>query len=298
MELMAEAMNDVRKTKSPTFRMAADEYAESKKNVLSPRTYREYKRCPNWIPKWFVDTEINQITQQDIQRCINELAQDKAPKTVRNYHGFISAVLGYFRPTMVISTTLPKKLKNEPYIPTESEVKKLLEYTKKNAPNYYLAVALASSCGLRRSEILALKPSDIKDGIMRISSAVVQDYNNEWVQKGTKTEESTRYVPIPPELSKQIIEQGYVYDGHPHEISAHIKRSLIKLGIPHFSLHKLRHFYASQLLANGVPLQDVKKLGGWEYESKVLEEIYAHAMKTRTDEEKIRVSQSLWNTIF
>ena len=73
---------------------------------------------------------MHDITALDIQTEINRLSKEHSPKTVRNYHGFISAVLGTFCPNLKICTTLPQKVKNEPYIPSDNDVKQILEYVK------------------------------------------------------------------------------------------------------------------------------------------------------------------------
>ena len=110
-----------------TFTEAAQQYTETKKHVLSPKTVKEYLEIPSRLTDDFTNKPIYDITQIDIQKEINILAKTLAPKTIRNYHGFISSVLGMFRPEMNISTTLPQKIKNEPYIPTDEDIKRLLQ---------------------------------------------------------------------------------------------------------------------------------------------------------------------------
>ena len=244
-----------------------------------------------------MDLKANEVTQDSIQKCVNELAKTKAPKTVRSLHGFISAVIGNYNPHLKLNTTLPQKIKKDVYIPSAEEVKKILEYTLKVNPMFYVPLALASSCGMRRSEILALKLSDIHDGEVYIHSALVENESNEWVEKTTKTYSSTRTVPIKPDLEAYIKNQGYVYKGGAESIANFLKRAERVLGIKEFSLHKLRHFFASQLLSNGVPMKDVMLLGGWETDT-TLKEVYAHAMNAKTKEGKQRISEELWKSIF
>ena len=284
------ALADLINTKAPDgskkkFKTACEEYVKAKEHVLSPRTVREYKRYPNRLPEWFCDFQVSNITQNEVQICINELAADKKPKTVRDIHGFISGVLKMYKPELKLKTTLPKKLKEEPYIPTKEEVKKILEYTKENDPMFYVPIYLATY-GLRRSEILALTLKDIdKDNVVHINKALVENDNNEWIIKTTKTTESTRTVPINKELANYIRQQGYVYKGGAQSISNYLARVEKELNIKPFSLHKLRHYFASQLLSVGVPMEDVQALGGWNGDT-TLKEVYAHAMKSRTIEER------------
>lgn len=135
---------------------------------------------------------------------------------MRNYHGFISAVLGTFCPNLKICTTLPQKVKNEPYIPSDDDVRRILEYAKET--KYEIPIILACY-GMRRSEICALTPDDIDGDVVTINKAKVQNQSHEWVTKTTKTTASTREIIIPVEIANRIREQGYVYNGHPGKIT-------------------------------------------------------------------------------
>ena len=112
------------------------------------------------ISKKFQSINIHDITALDIQTEINRLAKEHSPKTVRNYHGFISAVLSVFQPNLKIST-LPQKVKNDPYIPSDEDVKKILECAK--GTECEIPIILACY-GLRRSEICALTLDDLEGG--------------------------------------------------------------------------------------------------------------------------------------
>ena len=120
LQAMANELDKVRvKKTSMTFLDAAEEYIESKRNVISPSTIRGYAGIMRQIPKKFLDENVHDITAKDVQAEINRMAKNHSPKTVRNHHGFISAVLGTFFPNINLTTTLPQKRKNDPYIPTD-----------------------------------------------------------------------------------------------------------------------------------------------------------------------------------
>lgn len=277
-----------------TFQKAAESYVDMKRNVLSPRTIKEYSETAGRLPNWFNDLIVSDITQIEINRLVNELSKTKSPKTVRNYHGFLSAVLGTFCPNLKISTTLPQKVKNEPYTPTREDVKRILAEVK-DTP-YEIPITLACY-GMRRSEICALTLEDIDEDIVHINKALVLDENRKWVIKSTKTTESTRNIIIPMELADKIREQGYIYKGHPNTIYDCLKRTEEKLNIPHFSIHKLRHYFASQLSALGVPEADILKLGGWETDH-VMKSVYRHSMMEKEEKAKREAAEKLRNALF
>ena len=254
LQILADKVSEFQPTKKNgrlLFKGAAQKYIESKESVLSPRTTREYKLYIERLPEWFVNMTFYDITQNDVQTCINELSRDKSPKTVRCLHGFISAVLGQFRADIKLNTTLPMLKKKEAYIPSEEDITRILEYTKANYPHFFVPIVLGCF-SLRRSEICALEVSDIDDDNMcHINKALVQSEDGSWVVKGTKTVGSARVIPIPSEVCDIIRKQGYVYKGGPQSIANYLTRAQNTLGIPHFSLHKTRHYCASKLLDLG-----------------------------------------------
>ncbi len=277
-----------------TFLTAAAEYAEMKRNVLSPRSIKDYTEMPKRLPEWFQSLPLADITQVDINRVVNELSATRAPKTVRNYHGLISTILGTFRPDMRISTKLPQKVKKEPYIPSQHDVKAILETVK--GTKYEAAVWLGCY-GLRRSEICALTLEDIDGDIVHITKAMVMNDRHEWVIKVNKTTDSTRDIVIPVELADRIREQGFVYRGHPNGISKYLAKVQLQLGIPSFSLHKLRHYFASEMSALGVPEADILKLGGWKSDH-VMKTVYRHSMMDREEQAKREAAEKLRSAIF
>lgn len=264
-----------------TFEKAARKYTELKSHVLSPSTIRDYDKMPGRFSKEFRNKELGKITQEDIQKEINRLAVDKSPKTIRNYHAFVSSVFGQYRPDMVIRTTLPHSVKKIPYIPDDDVAKQLIEYSKIQLEGkYYVAIVLACM-SLRRSEICAITSDDIDGNILTIDKAKLQNKDGDWViVHSNKTRASTRQITIPESIAELIKEKGCAYDGFPNDISDFIKAFCKKKGINHFSLHKLRHYFASKLLSENVDIQTVMALGGWETPD-VLQDRYAHAFDNK-----------------
>ena len=117
-QAMAAELDKVQKKRtSMTFQDAAEDYIASKRNVLSPSTIRGYKSCMGSLSKKLTEENVYDITALDIQSEINHL-------------GFISAVLGVFYPNLKLCTSLPQKVKNEPYIPSDSDIKRILDCAK------------------------------------------------------------------------------------------------------------------------------------------------------------------------
>lgn len=281
MQLMSAELDNVKPSSARiTFEDASNQYIDVKKNVLSPSSIRGYKGIINNLSPTFKALNINDIMAIDIQKEINEYSASRSPKTVRNAHGFISAVMGMFRPELNISTTLPQKLKNDEYIPSDDDVKRILEYAK--GSKYEIPLILATF-GLRRSEICALTPDDINGNSLSINKALVQTADKKWIIKSTKTTAGTREIYLPDSIIDLIKERGEIYSGYPNNIIKYLQRAQAHLNIPRFSLHKLRHYYASMSHSLGIPDSYIMASGGWQSDN-TLKSVYRHAMDGKKEE--------------
>lgn len=293
LQALSEEMENQTDRSAMTFKTAAEEYISIKQNVLSPTTIREYTGNIKRLSENFTSKRISDMTALDVQKEINNLSADKSPKTVRNYHGFISAVLGTFRPNLILNTTLPQKVKNEPYIPSDDDVKMII----KDIEGSMFEVAILLACyGLRRSEICALTVDDLQGNILTINKNKVQDKDGNWVLKTTKTTESTRTVVISPILADKIRTQGFIYQGAPNSITGHLNDVQDRLKIPRFSIHKLRHYFASKMSELGVPEADILKMGGWNSDY-VMKTVYRHSLQTKNSQQLAsdKLSESLFS---
>ena len=281
--LAAEMDKAMVKKERMTFETAAREYMAVKENVISPSTIRGYSSILRNLPRSFTEKIISDITSIDVQKEINLYSKNHTAKTVKNVNGFISAVLGMFCPNTILNTTLPQKIKSDPYIPSDEDVKKVVEASKGTV--YEIPILLAAY-GLRRSEICALTMDDVGSDTITISKAKVMGKDSKWVIKSTKTTESSRTIYVPEELTNKIRQAGKIYCGSPGSISRYLAETQDRLGIPRFSLHKLRHYYASMSHSLGIPDQYIMQSGGWKTDN-VLKNVYQHAM----DDKKIEMQK-------
>ena len=97
--------------------------------------------------------------------------------------------------------------------------------------------------------------------IVSVTKALVHDENRKWIVKTTKTTASTREIILPENIARKIKSQRYVYKGHPNSITRFLFTAQDALNIPHFSIHKLRHYFASKMSAMNIPEADILKLG-------------------------------------
>lgn len=256
---------------------ALDNYINIKSNVLSPSTVRGYRAMRSSNYSDIEDILLEDLTQEVVQIWANSLAEKKNAKTVKNAHGLLSAMLSVYMPDFMLRTALPKKQKEVPYIPTESDIRLIMKFFKEKDTEMLKAVYLAAFGTLRRSEICGLTGEDIEGNVIHVHSAVVMDDSANWIKKNTKTSSSDRYIPLPDFVIDALPKSGNVVLIEPSKISARFSSALKRLSIPHFRFHDLRHYSASIMHAIGIPDQYIMQRGGWSSDG-VLKSIYRNTM--------------------
>lgn len=168
----------------------------------------------------------------------------------------------------------PKKPKLLPNVLSKEEVKLILEAHRNIKHRAMLSLIYA--CGLRRSELLSLKITDVdaKRGILIIRQS-----------KGRKDRVvplSEKIVDLLREYYKAYQPECYLFEGQEkgniysdRSLENVLKQALAKVKINKpVTLHWLRHSYATHLLENGTDLRYIQELLG--HKSSRTTEIYTH----------------------
>ena len=260
-----------------SFKYYCEKYIDSKRNVLSPSSIVTYERLIKAMSSDFLMTGIDDIKQIDVQMEINRYAENHSPKTVRSLHGFISSVLGLFRPDFILRTTLPQRIQKERYLPTQDDIKAILEASRGTEDSIAFQLGIL---GLRRSEICALDMTDLKDNQLHIHANMV--WNKKWIRKESpKTDAGNRTIFLPDSLVNEIRKTGYFFKYSPNKLLEHLQKLQKALEIPPFRFHDLRYFYASYA-STVMPEQDVMALGGWKSDY-IFKNIYRNSMKDKRE---------------
>lgn len=259
--------------------VALDAMIAAKTPVLSPSTVRAYTSMTKTLKNKharFCALSVHSVSRQDLQTFVNTLVgEGRAPKTVRNYHGMLSAAFkfaGYNLPPV----TLPQKEHPDIHIPDEKILSRIMEAAREKGLEVPIALGVM---GMRRSEICALTLDDLDGSVLHVRKAVVYGPDKLLHEKLTKNYMSDRYVRIPDAIAAKIREQGYVTDQTPAALSHAFDRLLEANGLPHYRLHDLRHFCASYC-HNILHMSDaqIQAITGHKT-SVVLREHYLHSMR-------------------
>jgi integrase len=174
-----------------------------------------------WSAKWYATSDglfrhqilprigpkvATELKRSDIQQAINNIAADpksQSSSTVKKCLTHIRAVFNFaidddlLEKNPALKAELPPTRRPDGRFLTLAQCKKLLEVGSKRDQ---LIIRLFMVCGLRPSELFALRVNDILDGELRIDETIVL-YE---VTERTKTESSRGTVPLPVELESAL----------------------------------------------------------------------------------------------
>ena len=251
-----------KKRPSNTISELMDDYIEKRTSVLSPSTIRGYRT----IQRTRFKDVINSPIGFDWQPVINQEARLCSPKTLKNAWGFVSSVLA--ENGMPQKVRLPQPQPKEREFLQPNEIPLFLEAIKGDLCERQALLALH---GLRRSEILAIRQEDVRNGRIYVHAALVPDENGQYIRKTTKTVKSTRVVPV---LIPRLEELPYT-ECCAETIFRRVNRACVRVGLPPVGLHGLRHTFASLCYSLRLSELETQRLGGWS-DPGTMRKIYTH----------------------
>lgn len=231
-------------------------YAES-----TVKTYVSAFEC---FINYYKDTELDCLNEMDIRAYLQHLIRLNRSNSYVNQS--INAIKFYYEivlemPNRFYAVERPRPETKLPKVISLAEVKSIIQNT--NNIKHKCIVSLLYSAGLRRGELINLKPSDIdskrmvitirqakgnKDRLTILSEGVLRDlrtYFMEWKPK-TYLFEGPMGVQYSPESVLKIVKE------------ASRKAGITKRVTP----HTLRHSFATHLLENGTDLRYIQVLLG------------------------------------
>lgn len=249
-----------------------------KSKRYSESTIKTYSEALRTFLLFYSGKSVSDITNDDLIKFNNDYILKK--KLSSSYQNQIVNGVKLFFQTIEQSKLKvdlvhrPKKEKLLPNVLSKEEIKQIL-----NAPTnikHKAMLSLIYSCGLRRSELLNLKPNDIDSnrGVIIIRQA-----------KGKKD----RIAPLSEKILVMLREYYilfkptvWLFEGQEignqyseKSLQNVLKQSIEKCNISKpVTLHWLRHSYATHLLESGTDLRYIQEILG--HKSSKTTEIYTH----------------------
>lgn len=244
----------------------------------SENTIKTYTEAVGVFLRFFPAKALSEIGNEDIVEFNNEyILRKKLSASYQNQ--MVNAIKLFFQTVQdkrldIEKIHRPKKSKTLPNVLSKEEVKEILE--AHGNLKHRVMLSLIYGCGLRRSELLNIKPTDIdsKRGILLIKQA-----------KGKKdriTPISVKIVEMLRQYYKAYQPMVWLFEGQnkgekysAESLQSVLKQALQKASIKKpVSLHWLRHSYATHLLESGTDLRYIQELLG--HNSSRTTEIYTH----------------------
>ncbi|UGQ14329.1 site-specific integrase [Yinghuangia sp. ASG 101] len=232
------------------------------------------------------------IRRTHVQKFVKLLSEELAPGSVRNVYDVLARVMQSAVDDRVIASTpcrritLPKLPDTEVVPPTIQEVQAIADAMP---DRYRAAVILAAGSGLRIGEILGLKVSDID--FLRRTVRVERQRTQDGEINPPKTQRSYRTVPVgqvvidalalhlaafptdawvfTDERGKPLLYRRWrtVWNAAYRAMQKAADAVADKLGQPRhtitvWTVHDLRHFFASALIAGGASVKQVQVVLG------------------------------------
>ncbi len=264
-----------------TVERAITNYINLNRYALSPTTVSQYESLLKNRFDSIKKTPVERLTDRNVQCWINELiGRGLSPKSIRNtYALFLPAIQQYtsFTPRV----TLPQAREFIHQYPQDYEMEKIIAAARGTVLE--LPILLAAFGGMRMSEVLGLKWSDVKEDHIIVQRARVYVDGFE-VEKTTKSKSGTQYLPlfapIKEALERTERTKGYIVPQTARSIKKRYETLLKSLDLPPYRFHDLRHHAASVGAKLGIPDDYMKQYIG--HSTVNMLKRYQHQMESAT----------------
>lgn len=278
------------------------------KPSVRPSTYISYdQQVRVHIAPSLGHFQLSQLTPQHIYKYMKErLAKGLSARTVGYHRRVLVIALGQAMKWGLVArnvaalTDPPRAKKYEIQPITPEQARAFLQATEGDRLEAFFTVAL--SLGLRRGEALGLRwiDVDLDARTLRINQQL-QRLEGRLQMSEPKTKTSRRVLDLPDILITKLrehrtrqledklrtgshwVETGLVFTTSvgtpidPRNVKRRLDPLLKDAGMPHFRVHDIRHFAASLMLAQGVPLKVVSDILGHSQISTTAD-LYTHVL--------------------
>ena len=242
----------------------------------SDNTVRNYISCFEAFINYYRGEDPITLNENDVRAYLQKLIQEGKSNSyvnlaVNSIKFYYEIVLGM--PNRFYAIERPRKEKHLPEVLPKEDIINIMKHT--NNIKHKCIIGLLYSSGLRRSELLNLKVTDID------SKRMVVNIKN---AKGNKDRVSILSPSILKDLKTYYIEyrpKTYLFEGQSgNKYSGSSVLNIVVMAAKKAGIHKkvtphmLRHSFATHLLENGTDIRHIQLLLG--HSSTKTTEIYTH----------------------
>ncbi len=281
----------------------------------STTTVRGYRFKIKRISAKLGNIRLDRLTAQHLDRAYRQwLDEGLHPSSVHHLHRVLSAALGQAVKWGLVGeavtqrATPPSRRSRSHRIPTPEAIQGLISVAERRGqPVLAAAIAIATTTGLRRGELAGLQwhDLDLDRGRLYVRRSIKSGVNGGWVAGPPKThqnrvvalddftvavlrEHRSRAENRAEQAGVTIAPAGYVltFDPSgaeplkPDSLGQAFGRLCRHAGVEGLTLHSLRHFSASMLIASG---RDVRTIAGrlGHSDASTTLRVYAHMVEGR-----------------
>ncbi len=248
-----------------------------KRKRYSENTIKTYSNYFKDFIAYFSEKKLPEITVEEINNYILELIDSKNI-SISQQNQRINAIKFYYekvlnRENQYYLIERPRAEKKLPNVLSKEEINKLISTIDNK--KHKCIISIIYSAGLRRSEVLNIRPEDIDSNRMLIKITG---------GKGKKDRYSLLSVKLLDDLRiyyREYKPKKWLFEGQNKEkysaesVGSILKKALLKSGIKKkVTPHTLRHSFATHLLEQGTDLRYIQELLG--HSNSKTTEIYTH----------------------
>jgi integrase len=256
-----------------------------------PKTIETYAHWGRHLVAAIGAKPLQQIRGGDLNRAYREArANGLSDRSVRHLHKLARRVFGHALRQGDVRRDPSREIDAPTAAPTEAailhpeQVPVMLEALR--GTTLYPIAMLALGTGMRRGELCALRwrNVDLQVGKLEVKESLEQTHKGGLRFKGPKTQHGRRTISLARSVVaclqkhhtsqlEQRMKLGLgkppadalvfaTYDGRPHSpdtLTNRFSAALAAAGLPHVTLHTLRHTHASMLLASGMDILTISR---------------------------------------
>jgi integrase len=278
---------------------------------VSPKTGERYSGLLRLhVRPYLGNKPLQSIRAEELNKLYAQLHQTLAARTVKHVHRLLHRIFGHATKWGNVKRNIVT-LVDSPKVPaTEAAVLQAIEIPQMFAAlrghELYSLTVTAFGTGMRRGELCALRWQDVDlDGaILRVERSLEETRKSGLRFKEPKSTRSRRAISLSPAVVAELRahwkaqqEQRLAlglgkapsdalvfcrFDGSPYwpdRLTAVFSTAMASAGLPHVTLHTLRHTHASQLITSGMDILTVSRRLGHSSAAITLG-VYGHLMST------------------